>query len=161
MINSSINATNLPSEIGLLSNLVEFEVWSTTADGGTIPTELGDCKNLETLSIQGSNYIGEIPSELGQLTKLKGLILEGSLTGTVPSELGLLTNLNRLSLALNKIVGQLPEELGNLKELAKLEVHYTHLTGSIPSGVCTDFIDISRSCPITECECCRNPCHKN
>ncbi|KAG7348249.1 RHS repeat-associated core domain containing protein [Nitzschia inconspicua] len=161
MINSRINATNLPSEIGLMSNLVEFQVWSTTADGGTIPTELGNCNQLEVLSIQGSNFVGQIPSELGRLTKLYLLLLEGSLTGKVPSELGLLTNLNYLSLALNNIVGQLPEELGNVKQLARLQVHYTDLTGSIPNGVCNDSIDITRSCSITKCDCCRNPCHKN
>jgi Leucine-rich repeat (LRR) protein len=162
MINSGINATNIPSEIGLLSNLEEFLVWSTTADGGTIPTEFGNCEKLQVLVIQGSNFVRDIPTELGKLTNLRRIVLEGgSLSGSVPSELGLLTNLNSLSIALNNLEGQLPDELGNLKQLSMLEVHYNDLVGSIPSGLCNDYISIDRSCPITECDCCRNPCRKN
>jgi Leucine-rich repeat (LRR) protein len=162
MINSSINATNIPSEIGLLSNLQFFLLWSSTADDGTIPTELGNCEKLDELVIQGSNFVGEIPTELGKLTNLRRLVLEGgSLSGFVPSELGLLTNMTSLSIALNKLVGQLPDELGKLKQLTMLQVHYNDLVGSIPRGVCNDYISIDRSCAITECDCCRNPCRKN
>lgn len=160
MRNSAIDATNLPSEIGLISTLKEFLVWSMTMDGGTIPTEFQNCEKLEVLSIQGSNFAGEIPTELGKLTMLQHLVLEGgSLSGPVPSELGLLTNLKWLSIALNNLTGQLPDELGNLKQLSMLEVHYNDLDGSIPRGVCNDYINIERSCTITECECCRIPCH--
>jgi Leucine-rich repeat (LRR) protein len=162
LVNSAINATNIPSEIGLLPNLTEFQVWSTTADGGTIPTELGNCDKLKVLVIQGSDFIREIPTELGKLTNLRRLILEGGLlSGLVPTELGLLTNLTWLSIALNDLSGQLPNELGNLKQLSILEVHYNSLIGSIPSGLCNEYVSIDRSCPITECDCCRNPCRKN
>lgn len=161
-VNARVNATDLPSEIGMLTDLTSFHIWSVTADGGTIPSEFGKCTMLESLMIQGSSIVGPIPTELGQLTKLGRLVLETQgLTGTVPTELGLLTNLNWLSIAMNDFVGELPTELGNVKNLNRLEVHNNDLVGAIPSGLCNDYISIDRSCGITECECCRNPCRKN
>jgi hypothetical protein len=81
--NSNINTTNLPTELGLLSNLQSFYVWSVTADGGTVPTEFGRLSLLQKLHIRGADYSGEIPTELGQLTMMDSLILNGGkLAGT-------------------------------------------------------------------------------
>jgi hypothetical protein len=81
--NSNINATNLPTELGLLSNLKSFFVWSMIGDGGTVPTELGRLTMLEQLHIRGSQYYGEIPTEFGLLTMLDSLVLDGGkLEGT-------------------------------------------------------------------------------
>ena len=55
---------------------------------GSIPTELGEVVNLNTLLLDGNRLSGEIPSELGNLTNLRVLDLEGNqLTGCVPSAL--------------------------------------------------------------------------
>ena len=164
--NSNINTTNLPTEIGLLSNLEKFYVWSVTADGGTIPTEFGRLTLLEELEIRGADYSGEIPTELGQLTMLDSLALSGgNLVGTtnitsnyffynlfclhlillvflstdlgsIPSELGLLTQLTKLSLTQNSLEGTVPIEIGNLSQLRFLELHFNDLTGSVPNGIC-------------------------
>jgi Leucine-rich repeat (LRR) protein len=94
MIDAKINATDIPTELGLLTEMTHFELWSALADGGTIPTEFGTCENLKVLHIEGTAIVGPIPTEMGYLTNLDRLVLQTQgLTGSVPSEIGLLTSL--------------------------------------------------------------------
>ncbi|KAL3904512.1 MAG: hypothetical protein SGILL_010039, partial [Bacillariaceae sp.] len=119
MFDSRVNSTNLPTELGMLTEMTRFQIWSTLADGGTIPTEFGNCKQLELLHIEGNSIDGPIPTELATLSNLSRLILQTqTLTGSLPSELGLLTGLEWLKVARNELRGTLPTELGNLKELS-------------------------------------------
>jgi len=153
-----MDASTIPSEIGLLTNLKGFILDSKSPlDGATIPTEIGALPNLEIFG--GRGFTGSIPTEIAHLANLQELILEaGSLTGNLPSEIGVMTNLSHLRIVLNEIEGTLPSELGNLQKLELLEVYFNNLTGSIPSGVCKNpDISIDRDC-IQECECCGTKC---
>ena len=79
---------------------------------GTIPTQLGDLTNLQTLSLSGNSLSGTIPTQLGDLTNLQTLSLSGnSLSGTIPTQLGDLTNLQTLSLSGNSLTGCVPDSL--------------------------------------------------
>ena len=73
---------------------------------GSIPRELGQLSNLESLSLVGNNLIGTIPSTLGELNKLSALSFDrNNLTGTIPSALGKLTNLRWLGFSDNPNFG--------------------------------------------------------
>jgi len=60
----SANGSTLPAEIGQLVNLKTLY-----ADGSTLPAEIGQLVNLEMLSADGST----LPAEIGQLVNLKTL----------------------------------------------------------------------------------------
>ena len=101
---------------------------------GSIPSELGNLTNLESLSLGYNQLTGSIPPQLGQLTKLWQLHLAGTgLTGEIPPELGQLTRLEFLTLSVNHLTGPIPPQLGQLTNLQELALSYNRLTGSIPT----------------------------
>jgi len=152
----------IPTEIGLLTNLVDLSIASETNDGmvaGTLPTELGNCEALLLLQIVGNNYCGSIPTEIGRLTNLNELFLRGGITGSIPSEIGQLTSLKTLALFGNQLEGTLPNELGMLQNLKFFQLFKNNLSGSIPNGICnSNGIRIDHDCTIATCKCCDIPC---
>ena len=66
---------------------------------GTIPSEMGLLLNLVELEIAGSLFLqGSLPSHIGQLSNLKKLLVHNlpEMTGSIPSEFGLLLSLDTL-----------------------------------------------------------------
>src|SRR5690606_25780107 len=56
---------------------------------GTLPTTLGELKNLEKLELSFNSISGKIPNEVGNLEKLEVLAINGTaLTGSIPASLG-------------------------------------------------------------------------
>ena len=108
---------------------------------GTIPPELGDLSELETLIIlstrdNDNRLKGPIPSELGNLSNLEYLNLQGNgLSGAIPPELGKLSNLTWLYLGGNNLSGAIPPELGNLSKLTDLSLSFNQLSGCVPEGL--------------------------
>ena len=100
---------------------------------GTLPPQLGQLAELETLYIFENKLTGPIPPEIEQLTELKWLALShNGLTGPIPPQLGGLTNLNGLYLHGNGLTGAIPPELARLPNLRVLNLRSNDLTGSIP-----------------------------
>ena len=101
---------------------------------GTIPPELRNLAELQSLWLMGNRITGEIPAELGILSELKELTLSGNdLGGTIPTELGNLSRLERLTLSGNDLGGEIPTSLGRLSDLKYLHLGGNQLTGSIPN----------------------------
>mmetsp|Transcript_12694 Transcript_12694/g.31961 ORF Transcript_12694/g.31961 Transcript_12694/m.31961 type:complete len:1307 (-) Transcript_12694:198-4118(-) len=131
-------AGTIASSIGMLSNLVKFdmagnqlkgpipsEIWSleslhflniaNNALSGTIPSEVGNADTLEVISAGANNVKGTIPTEIGQLTSMVALNLtKNFFSGTIPTEIGGLTALQALDLSNNLLTGTIPNEIGNL-----------------------------------------------
>ena len=99
---------------------------------GTLPAELGDLGELQTLTLSSLELSG-LPPELGNLANLRSLTLSfNRLSGPLPPELGNLANLQSLTLSFNRLSGPLPPELGNLAKLESLAVSFNVLSGPIP-----------------------------
>ena len=87
---------------------------------GTLPSSIGDFKELTQLQIVRNNILGPIPTEIGQLAKLSSLRLRlNKLTGTIPTEMGALVLLTDLLLDSNELEGVIPEEVASLPQLGK------------------------------------------
>ena len=135
---SSNNLTGtIPSTISELKNLQELELSSNDLIGelgyvtdvvlATLTT------SLITLGLSDNNLSGTIPSAIGNFRQLETLDLSGNnLIGSIPFEIGILWNLTTLDLSDNNLIGDIPTSLGNLLMLGVLALDGNSLTGILP-----------------------------
>ncbi|CAL9767680.1 unnamed protein product [Musa acuminata subsp. burmannicoides] len=123
---------SIPAEIGNLINLNTIGMWSNLLSG-TIPASLGSLVRLETLKLGANKLVGEIPVTLGNLTRLSSLSLASNeLYGSIPSTLGKCP-LETLDLASNKLNGTVPKDIMFIPTFNKyLNVSHNSLSGFLP-----------------------------
>ena len=124
--------------IGKASRLTTLHVQNNNFDGASIPSEVYDLGNLESLYLSDSNFGGTLSSDIKKLDDLQEFYCHGnSLTGTLPPELGTLLNLKVLQLSENLFVGEIPREFDGMESLQSLFIDsYTRnsvgLSGPVP-----------------------------
>ncbi|KAH7846816.1 hypothetical protein Vadar_018505 [Vaccinium darrowii] len=151
-----LNGTIPSSSFGRLQMLTHLELDNNSL-GGSIPPELGFCKNLallnlaknqltglllvalgslselQELKLEANKLVGEIPIEISQLQGLTKLNISwNSLNGSIPSSVSRLQNLNYLDLRGNNLSGSIPESIGNLSSIIELQLGSNELGGEIP-----------------------------
>ncbi|XAR56859.1 Non-specific serine/threonine protein kinase [Bertholletia excelsa] len=140
-LSSNAFTGKLPS--GLCSSPLSFSLekllLANNNLSGTVPPELGGCKNLKTIDFSFNNLVGEIPSEVWTLPNLSDLVMwANNLTGEIPEGIcvkggiGNLVNLAILQLGNNSLTGVIPRELGNCRSLIWLDLNSNNLIGPIP-----------------------------
>ena len=87
---------------------------------GSIPTQMGSLKSLNTISLQNNTLNGAIPASLGNLEMLK-----------------------RLDLSFNSFFGPIPTRLANVQSLEMLDVRNNSLSGVVPPSKSIYFIYIN------------------
>lgn len=102
--------TDIPKEIGVLSNLQELYLYGNKLT--SLPKEIGNLSNLKILYL-ADNSLNSIPKEIGNLINLQELYLANNSLISVPKELGNLSNLQMLYLTNNQLT-RLPKELTKL-----------------------------------------------
>ena len=60
----------IPSEIGLLINIIEIDI-DTNALTGSIPTEFGNLEKIVLLDLDENKLTGTIPTEFGRMTSAR------------------------------------------------------------------------------------------
>ncbi|KAL6843017.1 hypothetical protein ACP4OV_027330 [Aristida adscensionis] len=139
----------LPDSFSNLSTSLTYLSLEDNKISGSIPKDIGNLINLQSLELDRNFFTGSIPSSL---SRLKNLVLfyaySNNLTGTIPLALGNLTELTYLHLDLNDFRGTIPSNLGNLTMLSELSLSGNYLTGSIPNTIfnittLTDVLDLS------------------
>ncbi len=99
---------------------------------GTIPADIGNFTNLQTLSLVLNDLSGSIPVEIGDLSNLQTLSLDwNDLSGNIPVEIGNLSNLQYLSLMGNELDDSILAEIGDLSNLQHLDLGYNDLRASL------------------------------
>ncbi|BAF24537.1 Os09g0131200, partial [Oryza sativa Japonica Group] len=100
---------------------------------GTIPPDLSNCTNLQSLDLSSNALSGAIPPELSGLLNLAVLNLSANrLSGAIPRDLARCAYLNVIDLHANQLTGSIPDELGLLVRLSTFDVSYNRLSGPIP-----------------------------
>ncbi|KAJ3257801.1 hypothetical protein HK103_004269 [Boothiomyces macroporosus] len=104
---------------------------------GTIPSQLGQLKNLRVFNISDN-----IQLQSGPLNSISGLqylqelyLFRTSLSGGFPTWLYNLPQLEILDLGSNALSGSLPSDIGNLNQLTALSLSGNSFTGPLPSSL--------------------------
>jgi hypothetical protein len=153
---TSFEYDGIPSEIGLLTNLIEYDCSYTLYFGGLQGASFENLSNLNYLVMDGNAYNSSLPAELIALSNLQFVysgfsFLEGSLefikdmpkivelwlddnpglTGSIPSSMGLSKTLASFSASNCDLYGTLPTELGLLTEMIQIWAYKNKLTGTL------------------------------
>lgn len=103
---------------------------------GTLPDEIGNLPNLNSLHLPYNNLKGGIPNSICELVSLEELNLAyNSLTGKIPENIGNLRQLQSLVIYNNKLEGNLPQSIGDLTELTLLNIQHNNLEGTLPESI--------------------------
>lgn len=87
---------------------------------GSLPSSVGNMKNLAALDVTGNQLNGTIAEEFYNASQLRNLFLsENEFTGTISSKIGDLSSLVVLWLNGNKFSGTIPQEMQNIYSLGK------------------------------------------
>jgi len=97
-LSSNFLESSLPSQLGMLSNLTDFDIALNINLSGTLPTEMGRLTSMEWLQVWENKLTGSIPSEIGLMTRLTSMNLsENRFTGLIPTEIAQLSNMKMLT----------------------------------------------------------------
>lgn len=141
MSNNSFTGV-VPSSIGKprnlnLLNLELNKLKARNSQDWEFVYSLGNCTNLQILSLYSNQLEGPVPTSLGNLSvNLRILILGyNQLSGAFPSGIAHLRNLMWLALHGNQFTGKVPEWLGTINSLQKVLLDNNNFTGFIPSSL--------------------------
>ena len=161
-----VNARHLPTELGVLTRLVELHIGHAPMLSGTLPTELAKLSRLWELTIEGAPKLsGTLPSSAAMKNLNRAMLLlkvQGTrISGTLPRELpgpcrwwaqhpGIVTGTaynthqchfrGRLELCCNRLSGTLPAALRFGSGVAWLDLHgNSRLSGTLPSELASGY----------------------
>ena len=117
--------TSLPPEIGLLTNLLDLEIFGNSLT--TLPPEIKNLSNLERLHVIGSD-LTSLPPEVGELRNLISLQLMANQLSELPAEIEQLEKLRWVDLSDNPIGDATLQQLQSLGQLERLNVRQTNVT---------------------------------
>ena len=110
-----------------------------------LPSEVGLLTNLVTLKLDHCGFSGTVPTQVGELHKLESLLLRGTtkgleavtnrFSGTIPTEIGRLASTMTVGLNDNRISGSIPPQIGGMGQLSRWEVQENSLSGTMPESV--------------------------
>lgn len=120
------NATSLPAEIGLLTQLTDLILYDNQIQH--LPKEIENLTAVKEIFISHNN-IQELPPEIGKLKSLAILRLHKNQLKKLPKEIGQLKKLHTLSLSENPIE-EIPEEIKKLKKLKTLKLRETPIASN-------------------------------
>jgi len=136
---------SIVSEIGDLTSLKDLNLENNyrkdvSGQRGfvtSVPAELNQLTNLESLSLSDNSLSGLVPN-LSELISLRRLQLSGNyFEGQLPPALGRLEMLEELDLSFNWLSSTIPQEYGNMISLAslKLQSNYNDEQGYFTWGI--------------------------
>ncbi|KAI4346406.1 hypothetical protein L6164_007303 [Bauhinia variegata] len=132
---NSLNGTIPSATLATLQSLTYMELENNRLTG-SIPRQLGSCRNLALLDLAQNELSGELPAELGNLANLQVLKLQMKhFSGLIPIQITQLQSLSTLNLSWNYLEGPIPSEISRLKKLTLLNLQGNKLTGSIPTSI--------------------------
>jgi hypothetical protein len=104
---------------------------------GTLPSEIGQFRNLRILDVSFNQFSGFIPPDIGNITHLIDLRMNANpFVGSLPKQLRNLLNMTIFSIAKTSISGTFPNWLNQYKHLKELTLAGNRLFGTLPDNIC-------------------------
>jgi Leucine-rich repeat (LRR) protein len=123
----------IPPQVFGLSSLSIGLYLSSNRFTGPLPTEVGNLKNLGEFDISENMLSGKIPGSLGSCIMLESLDMQGNFfQGTIPPSFGSLRGLRELDLSRNNLSGKIPDFLMGFNSLQLLNLSYNNFEGMVP-----------------------------
>ncbi|CAM0943819.1 unnamed protein product [Alopecurus aequalis] len=133
---SSMFGGVLPDSLSNLSTSITYLALETNKISGSIPKDIGNLFNLQSLTLGNNHFTGDLPSSIGRLQNLRLLsAANNTISGSIPLTLGNLTELNILELESNAFSGSIPSTIRYLTNLLSLSLANNNFTGQIPVGI--------------------------
>ena len=129
---ADLNLTNLPKEIGYLTNLEWLNLSRNQLT--ELPPEVRSLTNLKDISLS-HNRLTELTPEIGSLTNLESLTLSHNQLTALPQEIISLTKLVWLDLSRNTNFTSLPMTLANCSQLTHLNIEGTQIPSAMRDGI--------------------------
>jgi hypothetical protein len=167
--------STLSPDLGLLSDLVSFNVPLSGNLVGSLPETLARWSNLQNFGIEDGSLTGTIPAALGPAwgkTLDAFGVADNRLSGSLPDALRAWTNLRHFSVSGNQLTGTIPSALNDWSRarpqmLQMADFSDNRFTGSIPSEFCDDNGfnwpqypssegSLGADCDRVTCPCCNN-----
>lgn len=119
---------------------------------GNVPAELGNCSQLNKVSLYQNSLLGPIPPHIFKPGRFQELDLgSNQLSGTIPPEVAQCKSLEYLALDNNLLNGEIPSELFSIANLSRVIMNNNNLTGTLP--------DLPSPCLLSEVRILRNSLH--
>ena len=130
----------IPTEFAYLSSLNALYLDGNKGLSGNIPSEIGMMSQLQEISLARTAVGGTIPEELyNGIGNLYGFtVADSAFSGTISTNLGLWTNLRRFSIGNNNFSGTFPD-VQILSNLIGFTIHGNDLTGTFPTAACYSY----------------------
>ncbi|MBK8038882.1 MAG: leucine-rich repeat domain-containing protein [Verrucomicrobiaceae bacterium] len=125
---SGLGLTQVPPEIGQLSSLTHFALFSNQLT--SLPPEIGQLSALTDLNLS-DNQFTSLPPQIGKLSALTTIALHNNRLTSLPPEIGQLSALTELRLDNNQLTS-LPPEIGQLRALTELNLLHNQLASLPP-----------------------------
>ncbi|CAM0148969.1 unnamed protein product [Urochloa decumbens] len=137
-LNLSSNNLGGPVPQGLFGKLNQLN-WlldlSNNQFAHSIPDDIGNLINLESLNISNNKISGKIPSNLGSCVLLQELRLERNLLeGQIPPSLGALKGIKEMDFSQNDLAGKIPEIFEMFNSLQCLNLSFNNFDGPLPTN---------------------------
>ncbi|XP_077226265.1 receptor kinase-like protein Xa21 [Tasmannia lanceolata] len=118
--------------IGLSSLSIQLDL-SQNFFTGSLPSEVGNLKNLERLDVSHNKLSREIPSSLAHCKSMRELYMQGNtFRGDVSSVFTTLTSIEVLDLSFNNFSGKIPKYLEGFQFLRYLNLSLNNFEGEVP-----------------------------
>ncbi|KAF2288191.1 hypothetical protein GH714_004902 [Hevea brasiliensis] len=110
-----------------LTNLVRLDM------AGNVPAQIGNLTKLKFFSLYSNKVSGAIPPSLMLLTRLEYLDLgHNFFTMEIPTDIGNLSNISYLSLRENNFSGEIPPSIQKMEDLEVADLCENNLEGTLP-----------------------------
>jgi Leucine-rich repeat (LRR) protein len=135
----------MPSSIGNLKNLTSLEIDSSNITTKTL-SSIANIRNLKFFTIFSCGCsVGKLPPAIGNITSLEILdVWDCQLSGTIPQEIGALKKLTSLTVFRTGLSGRIPSSIGNLTQLTELGLDGNYLSGKVNSLIKLKLISITK-----------------
>ncbi|TVU33033.1 hypothetical protein EJB05_24813, partial [Eragrostis curvula] len=123
----------IPRELFLVNTLSDYLYIQNNMLTGTLPIELGNLINLETLDFSSNQISGKVPASLGDCQVLQDLnASHNNLEGTIPISVEQMKGLLVIDLSYNNLSGNIPQFLANMRSLSTLNISFNNFNGEVP-----------------------------